>query len=297
MGNITSADVAGISESLRSGLSVNNSVESISNPVSGLKDPIGSVLFKTVNKINDMELAISNKIDKLYDDLKVAGQVTGVSLVDNKIVVTVANEQDSAAVFNKISSDISNINNLLTRLNTLTSSLNILNTTVSTLKKAMDVQEALLSINPVSKATLTIFKQAIKILFFKDVLGEYSNILSRNISNNQSVISNLSKKFHDLQVQVVTKNQADKGDNIDKSAAEQLISSNLLNQQTYDVENYMTETGVSYLLKIEKYGSKEIIARAYDSFSNQVITQTAPSFVSTSAELMTELKQILDIIK
>ncbi len=295
---ITTSDISSISNTLKTDISTNSIVGDISSVTSVLKDPIGGTIVKTISSINSLSAVIDKKISNLIEDITKSDNNNGrIKLSGSELIVTVKPAEQGLAeqTSKKLQSDISSINSSISKLNTLTSTLGVLNSTVSTLKKAMDIQELLLSVNPISKATMIVFKQALKILFFKDALGEYSNILNNAFTQNKLIINSLSNKFHNLQVKVTISDESQKGNVIDQEQAAVMISEQNLNNETSYSEEYTTISGESYILKIEKYGDKQLIARAYDYFSDQIKQQTAPSFIYTSDQLIDEIKHILEL--
>ena len=63
-----------------------------------------------------------------------------------------------------------------------------------------------------------------------------------------------------------------------------------------DSEDFTDQNLNNYTLKVEKYDSKQIIARAYDKNSGMIKAQTAPSYFSTAEQLLDEIKNILNQI-
>jgi hypothetical protein len=140
-----------------------------------------------------------------------------------------------------------------------------------------------------------VFKKAIKILFYKDVLTEYTNILSREVRANTTVINNLLNKFKGLSVEFKVNSANDAGTDLTPAEAEGAIIQDKLGLNNPQVaETYETFNGKSYNLSVEKYGDRELIGRAKDSFSGMLITETAPSFTALPEQLFEELKTILN---
>jgi hypothetical protein len=65
------------------------------------------------------------------------------------------------------------------------------------------------------------------------------------------------------------------------------------NRAVPDTEEYTSNNGKSYILKLITLPNEQRQYQALDSFSKLKITQTAPSRIKTDAELLEELKQIL----
>ena len=74
------------------------------------------------------------------------------------------------------------------------------------------------------------------------------------------------------------------------------LADDLLGQ---DINSYTQEFTADdngqYILQVEKYGDKELIAKAYDKFSGLVASQTAPSYITNPEDLLNELKTILNL--
>jgi hypothetical protein len=65
---------------------------------------------------------------------------------------------------------------------------------------------------------------------------------------------------------------------------------------TQESESFTDQNFNKYILKVEKYDSKQLIARAFDKESGMIKAQTAPSYFSTSKDLLEEIKTILNQI-
>lgn len=277
-----------------------NVVNSLEDAAATVQDPISASLRRILFKINNLTSNVEQKINALADDtVKSLDNRGRVELIDSSIVITVTpgDVRRAEVLQQNVKKKIDSINNTL-RL--LTSSLTVLNTvsnTVRTIQIALQIQEVLLTVNPVSKATFTVFKKAIKLLFLKDAMKEYANILSRELSSNKQVLDRLVNRFRGLNVQIRILDESNKGNRINEAAAESLMADSLLSEQA-DVTNlsqeYINISGKEYILVVEKYNDNQLIARAKDKISGLLVTQTAPSFFSTGEQLIEELKNILD---
>lgn len=290
------ASVSSITNSLKTQPTAESLTAAInSNVGASIKDPIGASITKALSNINKLTAAVDSKITSLQEDITKSVDNTGkVKLINNKIIITLepedANKADAYKA--KIQGDINNINSLITKLSLLLNTLSIISQTAQILKTALDVQEALLNLNPVSKATLTVFKKAIKILFYRDVLSEYTNILSREVTSNTTAINSLLNKFKGLSVEFKINSANDLGTELTPIEAESVIIQDKLG--TDNTQTYETFNGNSYNLAVEKYGERELIGRAKDNFSGLLITETAPSFTASPEQLFEELKTILN---
>ena len=296
---LTEASISSISNSLKSGLTPEGLAGAISSGVgASIKDPIGASIAKALSSINKISAAAEAKITSLQEDIIKSTNNTGkVKLVGKRIIVTIEPKDaaKAAAYQAKIQGDINKINSLITKLSTVLNTLSIISKTADILKTVLDAQEVLLSFNPVSKATMTLFKKAIKILFYKDVLSEYTNILSRELASNMVVFNNLLEKFKGLSVEFKINSANNKGSTLTpQEAAAQIIHDKLGAGVLGNTENYTTFDGKTYSLVVEKYGDKELIGRAKDTFSGMLVTETAPSFSASPADLLEELKNILN---
>lgn len=272
----------------------------LDNPVSGLiKDPISGVLNKTLKKINNLTSNVESKINKLAEDIVKSVDNKGrVELQGNIIVVTVkpADIEKVTKEKEKLDIKIRDINTNLNSLKKVLSTLKTIGNTINIVKKALDIQEILLNSNPISKATYTVFKKAIKLVFLKDMLKEYSNVLQSELKNNQDKLNNIIEKFRNLRISIKIQ---DSNNTIDESQAETEILSELLSENKSEStdsfsQEYETESGRTVIIRVEKYGTRELIAKAVDKFSGLLIAQTAPSFTSSSDDLVNELKNIIE---
>lgn len=297
---ISSADISGIQSSIGSlsSLSVSKDLASSASSAltSALGDPVGAVLAKTLSSINSLSYNVSEKIDLLKENIIKSADNTGkVKLVNNVIIITVEPEDINKGkqYQERIQKDIDRLNKTVNQIKTLVSTLHVITQTVSVLKTAMAVQEALLTLgNPVATATISLLKKALKIFSYKDALGEYAKILSNQVSAQESLLSDIVAKFSSLSVQFVINTNNNNG--IIKTpiqAAADIRDSLLSTSQSQD---FTSDSGRMYTLTIETYGTRELIGRAKDKFSQLLVSETSPSFISTPDQLLQELKTILN---
>lgn len=295
--NIQKNQFSKIQDSLNNSDSIENQ---LNNEVSGLiKNPISSLLNRNLNKINTLTSNIEDKINKLSEDLVKSTDKKGrVELNGNIILITLRSKDveefkvQKIEIENKISSINSNINILSKTLK----SLKTMQQSVRNIIRLSDIQEKVLSVNPTSGPIFSVFKKALKIVFLKDMLKEYSNVLSNELQNNTQKLDNLINRFSNLRIQI----KISENDNIidNYEAESEIISENLTKNQNNDVktvtEEYEDIKNRKLFLKVEEYGNRKLIAKAYDKFSGLLIAQTSPSFISTSEELLEEIKEIVD---
>jgi len=274
----------------------------VQNVTSAVKDPFGAIITKTMSKVNGLTTAVESKIDQLAKDIVKSVDSTGkVTLEGSSIVITISPEDVAQAqeIQSRINGKIVNIQKMLTTLTSILNTLKTVQQAITTLQAALTIQETVLSLNPATGPMFTVFKKAIKIVFLKDMIGEYSKILANQLKANLSVLDRLSTRFKDLRVTVKISDESNKGNFIDATTASNLIIQELLDQGSKDIKNvttdYTSAENDKYLLKVEKYGDKQLIGRAYDKVSGFIKEQTSPSFFSTPEELIEELKSILNL--
>ena len=267
---------------------------------SSIQNPIAGKLNKILSKINIATANIESKIDKLIENIAVSSNnKSKVELINNTIVITVRPEDAALLTIQKakIQSNINSITGTLNVLKTSIGTLSTINDTVKILKKVLDVQEALMSVNPVTKASFEVFKKAIKIVFLKDMLVQYSKVVDAQLSSNKKVLNDLISKFDKLRIDVKVSDETNNGNVISTEQAQELITDELLLNvgDSSITEDFYNDNGVLYLLKIEKIDHRHLIGRAYLKETNQLAQQTAPSMFSTAQNLLDELKSILNI--
>jgi hypothetical protein len=105
----------------------------------------------------------------------------------------------------------------------------------------------------------------------------------------------LIERFRSLQVSIKIQDEANKGNYIDPNIAEELLADDLLgNGVNQESEDFVDQNFNNYILKVEKYDSKQLIARAYDPVTGLIKAQTAPSYFSTPEQLIEEIKAIIN---
>ncbi len=271
-------------------------VEDINGAV---QDPFGFVIKKTLNKVNSLILNVEKKVDQLVkDSVKKVDSKGRVTLQGNTLVITVtrADLQKATEIKASVETKIASIQNTLTVLRTTISSLSTIKDAIETFKTILDVQELILSANPVSGPIFVVLKKGIKIIFLKEIVKEYLKVIGRELAQNKEVVTRLIERFRNLQVSIKIDDEANKGNFIDENTAEEILADELFGVpgEKTDSEDFTDQNLNQYILKVEKYDSKQIIGRAYDKSSGMIKAQTAPSYFSTSEQLLDEIKAILN---
>lgn len=276
--------------------SVNDAINSISGAVS---DPFGSAIKLTLSKINSLTVNIEKKIDQLVKEVVEKTDSKGrISLQGSILVITIRREDVAQAqeLQKRIQDKITSINKTITILNTVVNSLIAIQTAITVYKSLLDIQEITLTANPVTGPIFQVVKQGVKIIFLKEIVNQYVKILGRQLLQNRQVLNRLIQKFRSIQVSVKIQDEADKGNYVSTDIAEQLLADDMLGDGiSSDSQDFTDNKFNQYTLKVEKYDSKQIIARAIEKQSGMIKAQTAPSYFATPEELMEELKTILNI--
>jgi rRNA processing protein Gar1 len=277
-------------------------VTGIVDDVSGaIQDPFGTVVKKTLNKINSLVLNVEKKVDQLIKDtVKKVDSKGRVNLEGNNLVITVtrADLQKAAEIKVNVENKITSIQNTLNVLRTTINSLSTVTQAINTYKRILDIQEIILAANPVSGPIFLVLKKGIKLVFLKEILKEYLKVVSVELAQNKQVVTRLIERFRGLQVSIKIQDEADKGNFITTNTAEEMLADELFGEPevTQESESFTDQNFNKYILKVEKYDSKQLIARAFDKESGMIKAQTAPSYFSTSKDLLEEIKTILNQI-
>jgi rRNA processing protein Gar1 len=277
-------------------------VTGIVDDVSGaIQDPFGTVVKKTLNKINSLVLNVEKKVDQLIKDtVKKVDSKGRVNLEGNNLIITVTREdlQKATEIKVNVENKITSIQNTLNILRTTINSLSTVTQAINTYKRILDIQEILLAANPVSGPIFLVLKKGIKLVFLKEILKEYLKVVSVELAQNKQVVTRLIERFRTLQVSIKIQDEADKGNFITTDTAEELLADELFGEPevAQESESFTDQNFNKYILKVEKYDSKQLIARAFDEGSGMIKAQTAPSYFSTSKDLLEEIKTILNQI-
>jgi hypothetical protein len=302
--NITS----GISESIGSipddsvG-SVSDISEKIGIPTS---DPIGPILQKPMFLVNQLISTSEIKILELIEDVKKTQvQNAIVNVTDSKININSAGADKlySESLKRNIDSKFTSINNILSKINTVINTLNVIKNIAIVYIRLIDVKEAFLKINPAPTfpgptlgAVYLLAKQAVSNSLKREKILEYITLIGFLISQNKLLLNNLTNQVRELNTIVKIQDEANKGSFIDTNQAESMIAGDKLGTDVSLLsKDYTADNGKEYILKIEKYGDKQLIGRAYFKDTGFIKEQTAPSFVSSPDQLYTELQEILNL--
>lgn len=269
-------------------------------------DPVGSILLKALFLVNQLVSASEIKILGLIEDVKKTQDPKAtVTVTDNKIIIntTGANKLYAESLKRNIDSKIASINNNLSKINTVINTLNVIKTTAIVYISLIDVKEAFLKINPAPTfpgATLGLVyllaKQAVFNTSQREKILEYITLIGFQISQNRVLLNDLTNQVRGLNTIVKIQDEANKGSFIDTNQAESMISDDKLGTDVSLLsKDYTADNGKEYILKIEKYGDKQLIGRAYFKDTGFIKEQTAPSFVSSPDQLYTELQEILNL--
>ena len=276
--------------------SVNSAVTSISGAVS---DPFGSAIQLTLNKVNSLTVNIEKKVDQLVKEVVQKTDSKGrVALEGNNLVITVRREDIAQAeeLQKRVKSKIDSIKKTITILKTVLNSLIAIQTAITVYKSLLDLQEASLTINPVTGPMFQVVKQGVKIIFLKEMINQYVKILGRQLIQNNQILDRLTDKFRNIEVSVKVQEEADKGSYVNYDVAEQLLADDALGKNIEQVtQDFSDNDFLQYVIKVEKHGEKQLIAIAREKSSGMIKAQTAPSYFATPAELTEELKTILNI--
>lgn len=276
------------------------SVDSTVNQITGaVSDPFGTVIQAVLNRTNSLIVNIEKKVNKLVKDVVEKTDSKGrVSLQGNNLVITVRREDEAQAkeLQKRVTDQINSIQKTITILQGVLNSLLAIQAAIRVYKSLLDVQEAAINSNPVSAATFLIVKKGIKIIFLKEIINQYVKLLGNQLIQNRRVLDRLLKVFRGIQVSVKIQDEADKGNYVNSDIAEILLADDLLGDGiTTDSQDFTDDNGNKYILKVEKYDHKQVIAKAYDKSSGMIKAQTAPSYFATPEELMQEIKTILNL--
>ena len=298
MGNAVSISntIAASSTSISS-LTTSNTksfTNAITSPTTGtaIQDPVKTVLSRTLSGI----ATTSNLADKKISDLQTSlnsylNKNSSVQVVGNKIVVTVTNQNKAQgqAEQSSIQSQVSSINSTLGVLQKTIGTLSTITSTITVLLTALTVMESLIAVNPAAATAYTVFKQAIKVVFLKDMLTSYLSIITQQLSQSNSQLSQMASKFNDLQVTLNIQDNANMGNNITPTQAISNVTPSAGNAQSY-----ASSDGKTYTLTVTKQSDGQLIGKAVDSVTGQLAAQTSPSFISSSDDLINELKAIIN---
>lgn len=277
-----------------------NLTDNLALGVSGLiSDPFATAIQKIMSKINSLVPKIESKIDKLEQDLvKKVDNKGRVTLQGHTIVITVTRPEfeQAVALEKKIRDTIESIKQTILLLRNLVATLTAVITAIQVFKAVLQLQELVLSSNPASKIIYEVLKKAIKIIFFKEMLNAYLKITNDLLALNKQLLDRLTTRFNNIRVDIKISDESNKGVYMNEDEALSSLADDLLGQDiTSYTEDFISNDNGEYILQVEKFGSKELIAKAYDRFSGLVAAQTAPSYITSPEDLINELKTILNL--
>jgi hypothetical protein len=269
-------------------------------------DPVGSILLKALFLINQLVSFAELKILSTIEDVKKTNDPKATVTIENNTIVintTGANKAYADILKNNIDRKIASINNNLSKLNTVINTLQVISIAANVYIRVIDVKEIFLKVNPAPTfpgATLGLVyllaKQAIFNTSQKEKMQEYLILINFQIAQNKATLNNLTNQARGLSATIKIKDEANKGVFIDVNKAESMIADDKLGTDVSGLsKDFMANNGSEYILKIEKYGDKQLIGRAYYKDTGFIKEQTAPSFVSSADQLYTELQEILNL--
>lgn len=277
-----------------------NLTDNLALGVSGLiADPFATAIQKLMTKINELVPKIETKIDKLEQDLvKKVDNKGRVTLQGNTIVITVTRPEyeQALALEKKIRDTIKSIQQTILLLRNLIATISTIVTAIQVFKAVLQIQELIITANPATKIIYEVLKKAIKIIFFKEMLNAYLKILNDLLGLNKQLLDRLTTRFNNIRVDIKISDESDRGVFMNEDQALSSLADDLLGQDiTSYTEEFTSNDNGQYILQVEKFGDKELIAKAYDKFSGFTAAQTAPSYITSPEDLIIELKTILNL--
>ena len=269
-------------------------------------DKIGPIILAALTLINELVGNTESKIEDLIEEIKNTNDTKAtVSIINNQIVISTSNSNKIYAelLSQRINTKIGIVNKNLSALSTYIKALYLILTATAIYIRTQDVKDIQLQTLPVPTMTpgvtlgmvYILAKMAAYNVLLKEKMMDYVILLKFQIDDNNNTLTRLKEEARNLAVSVKITDESNKGNFIDSNTAKSLIIEDTLHNNNSNPIQFIADNGDSYILKIEKYGDKEIIARAYDSFSGQIKEQTAPSYLSTPDQLYSELQSILNL--
>ena len=270
------------------------------------EDKIGPIILSAITLINGLVGDIEMKLEDLIDEIKnTTDSKASITVVNNQIIISTASSNKLYAdqLSDRINKKIDRVNNNLSALSIAIKALYLILIATGIYIRTQDIKDIQLQTLPVPTMTpgvtlgmvYMLAKLAAYNVLLKEKMTEYIILLKFQIDENNNTLNTLKEEARNLSVQVKITNEANKGNFISTDAAHMQLRNDILSNNNSNSIPFTSDNGTSYILKIEKYGDKEIIARAYDSFSGQIKEQTAPSYLSTPDQLYSELQSILNL--
>ena len=225
--------------------------------VSTIKDPLGGVVSKVFSQINSLNGVLSSKIDGLLEDIaESVSSVSGasVSLENQTLVITVSRKdlEQTQVLKSRIETKIENIKRLIETIQKVIKTIQTLEKAASLLMVALSIQEAALTLNPTTGPIFKVLKKGIQLIFLKDIIKEYVNIIKRQSLASVQTLEKSLDRFRDIQVSLKIRDEGDKGSIVTKEEAEDLIAKDLLGDGvTVDNSVFVAANGISYRLVVE----------------------------------------------
>lgn len=290
---------------------VTQTAKSAQGVITGLLTP---VLMSFVRAENIADLLIK----KLTKDTKRQLQNKGTLTIENGTFTFVPNDSSNYATFkNNFDRRVSNIKKSIATLqrlvNTLTNVIKALNIALSVIKIYIKVKQKLLLVRlakisvelaapspggakPTAGSTLLSIIRSLQQLEKDNKKVEtYQNAITAAqlfLNIFKEMLSKIQIKINQLQFNIVNEQVVNPtlGTNEIKDLESILLGSAV---SVPDNENYVSNNGKTYILKLVTLPNEQRQYQALDSFSRLKISQTAPSRLKTDAQLLEEIKQIL----
>jgi len=249
-------------------------------------------------------------IKKLTKDTKKQLQNKGTLTIENGVFTFTPSNPGNYSVFksnfdrrvSNLKRTISTLNNIVTTLNNIVKILNIALTVIKLyikvkqrlmLARLARITAELASPSPSKPTTGLALFNTIRSLqqLEKDnkKVDQYQAAiiaLQLFLTIFKEMIAKIQIKVNQLQFNIAT--ESPNTDNSDLTSA--LADAN---RAVPDTEEYTSNNGKSYILKLITLPNEQRQYQALDSFSKLKITQTAPSRIKTDAQLLEEIKSIL----
>lgn len=262
-------------------------------------------------------------IKKLEKDTKKQLQNKGTLTIDEGVFTFIPSNPGNYTIFkNNFDRRVSNIKIAINRLNALinilTNLIKVLNIALSLIVLYIKIKTRVIQIKKTALRTTirAIIPPApvpgpllVELDRLNDQLddkkpGSIANV-GKKIETYQAVITSLQlflgifkemlfkikAKINRLQFNIILSNEENTTSGVDNNDLN--IQLNESNNITPSDENYVSNNGKTYILKLVTLPNEQRQYQALDSFSKLKITQTAPSRLKTDAELLDEIKQIL----
>ena len=273
------------------------------NQIAAIATPI---LMSFVRAENIADLLVK----KLTKDTKKQLQNKGTLTIENGVFTFTPSNPGNYAIFksnfdrrvSNLKKTISTLNNIITTLNNI---VKILNISLSVIKIYIKIKQRLmlarfariiaeLSAPSPSKPTvgLSLFNTIRSLQQLekdnKKVDQYQAAIIALQLFLTifKEMIVKIQLKVNQLQFNIINEPTSTISNDLTSALAE-------ANRSVPENEEYTSDNGRSYTLKLVTLSNGQRQYQALDSFSKLKITQTAPSRIKTDAELLDEIKQIL----